>query len=149
MKRENINKEKGKENKKERNGVLGPLPLIRPMKQLPARGPAREHGADVWDPSVSRAGLLLGARAAPWTFLCGDGPTGRPVSARVVSVPLAGGPSLSAFVITCTNSTCHCCAGPVNQNLPLSSLAGAQRQPRERRCWLLCRPPSDFNRAVY
>jgi hypothetical protein len=30
------------------------------MRQLPARGPAQEHGADVWDPPVSCVSLLLG-----------------------------------------------------------------------------------------
>jgi hypothetical protein len=58
MKKENINKEKGKGNKREK-WRIGPLPRIWPMEQLHARGPAREHGADVWDPAVSRGGLLL------------------------------------------------------------------------------------------
>jgi hypothetical protein len=53
MKKENINKEKGKGNKREK-WRIGPLPRIWHMEQLHARGPAREHDADVWVPLVSR-----------------------------------------------------------------------------------------------
>jgi hypothetical protein len=102
MEKENINKEKGKGNKREK-WRIGPLSTYLAHGTIacawPSSGARRRRVGPGCQPRRSVA------QAAPWTFLCGDGPTGRPVLARMVSVPLAGGPSLSAFVITCTNST--------------------------------------------
>jgi hypothetical protein len=52
---------------------LGPLPRIWPMEQLHARGPAREHGADVWDPLGS-----LSPELTSWLYRWTRDPTCHP-----------------------------------------------------------------------